>query len=176
MRIITIALPLILIACCKPEIVKEPERPQDALPPAPEAPAEVENAMISNCSPTSHFGTRRATEILKLPMRWVHPQAGEAADCQMGPPGGTRPYFWITVLDRPGQFGDFTQEPGTEFDRDVVNGATRVAWTPGDHHLIVRDEKHLVIVATDPKTQAQSSTAERMMASSIAAKLLFGLQ
>jgi hypothetical protein len=169
---------LLLFVCCKPdiEVVKAPERPKEARPPVPEASPEVEASMIQVCSRTSQFGTKRASEALQMPMRWVNPQIGDSADCTMGPPEDTRPYFWTSVLDTSDSFDNFTTaDADTERDRDIVNPAKRVAWVKKEHRLVAADDTHLVIITMDPNTQ-QSSTAERMNAANIAAKLLFALQ
>src|SRR6476659_6327983 len=96
------------LACCNAEVVKDPARPKGETRTTPEASPEVEAKMTQNCSPTSHFGAKRATEVLQMEMRWVNPTKEDGSDCSMGPMSDTRPYFWLDVVDYADHFAEFT--------------------------------------------------------------------
>src|SRR5438067_2114821 len=138
-----IAITVLLLASCKEMIVPSPSRATSA-PDPPPTPLHVEAAMIAGCSPTSHFGTKEASDMLKFPMRWDDPNKGSIV-CAMVPPLDTRPYFWISVVDHA-DFDAVARLDGAELDRDAVAGATRVAWFPKRFILVVSDASRLVTV------------------------------
>ena len=160
---------LVLLVSCG-EVVPEPTVSQQT-PLPPPAPPHIEAAKLDNCSSKSRFGPDAATQMLKLSMRWAHPDAEQ--ECTMVPPTGTDPFFSIAVLDHPAIFDDFAQKAGVEIDRDAVPGAERVAWVANEHTLVAISTPRAVIVTIGSNRRpAKSVSHARMQAKVIATKLL----